>query len=131
MSSVKNRFLKNQKTRLQVAGVLLLMLLAIGLLWFNNSTSMQAQSALVAKVYFDGEYRIEDGEWQKIVEGEHIPATQGDVTLRGNFHMLAPDGEYVGVYRGEMPIAFYTDHIGLTFYEAGVAPNTIDTENPL
>ncbi len=38
-------------------------------------------------------YKIEDGEWHKIVKGEHIPATKGDVTLRGNFHMLAPDGE--------------------------------------
>ena len=131
MPEAKNKFQKIKKSHLQVIGVFLLILFAALLLWFNNSTSMQAEPALIAQVYFDGEYRIEDGPWQKIVKGEHIPATQGDVTLRGNFHMLAPDGEYVGVYRGEIPIAFYTDHIGLTFYDGDNEPFVIDMENPL
>jgi hypothetical protein len=82
-------------------------------------------------VYFDGEYRIADGEWQKIVKGEHIPSTKGDVTLRGNLHMLDPEGGYVGIYRGDLPIAFYTDHINLTFMEGDSDPYVIDTENPL
>ena len=98
-------------TKLIVVGVLLLLLSAVVLLWHGNKTSNQAVPALVAEVYFDGEYRIADGQWQKIVKGNHIPATKGDVTLRGNFHMLAPDGEYVGIYSGEMPIALYTNHI--------------------
>ena len=114
-----------------VVGSLLLILLAIFLLWFNNSTSVQAMPALIAQVYFDGEYRINDGEWREIAEGEHIPATKGDVTLRGNFHMLDPEGGYVGIYRGDLPIAFYTDHINLTFYEKGVEPYIIDMENPV
>ena len=116
MSKLKNRFHIFKKSHLQVAGVLLLILLAVFLLWFNNSTSLQAEPALIAQVYFDGEYRIDDGEWQKIVEGKHIPSTKGDVTLRGNFHMRDPEGGYVGIYRGDLPIAFYTDHINLTFY---------------
>ena len=111
MPEAKNKFQKIKKSYLQVIGVFLLILFAALLLWFNNSTSMQAEPALIAQVYFDGEYRIEDGPWQKIVKGEHIPATQGDVTLRGNFHMLTPNGEYVGVYRGDIPIAFYTDQV--------------------
>ena len=115
----------------QVVGVSFLILLAVCLLWFNNSTSLQSTPALVAGVYFDGEYRIEDGPWQQIVEGEHIPATKGDVTLRGNFHMLTPDGDYVGVFRGEIPVAFFVDHINLTFYEADYEPFVIDMENPL
>ena len=131
MPNLKHKFKNIKKSHLQVAGILFLILLAICLLWFNNSTSMQAESAMVAKVYFDGDYRIADGEWHKIVEGEHIPATKGDVTLRGNFHMLAPDGEYVGIYRGEEPIAFYTDHINLTFCEDGYEPFVIDSENNL
>lgn len=131
MPDIKNRFKKINQLHLVVAGVVLLVLLALALLWFNNSTSMQAGAALVADVYFDGEYRISDGEWNKIVEGEHIPSTKGDVTLRGNFHMLTPDGEYVGIYRGELPIAFYTDHINLTFYEVGSEPFIIDMENPM
>ena len=111
--------------------MLLLLLIAVVLLWHSNTTSNQAIPALVAQVYFDGEYRIADGPWQKIVEGEHIPATKGDVTLRGNFHLLTPDGEYVGIYNGDMPIALYTDHISLTIYEGENEPYVMDVENPL
>ena len=66
-----------------------------------------------------------------IEEGKHIPSTEGDVTLRGNLHMLAPDGSYVGVYRGDVPVAFYMNHINVTFCEAGMEPNMHDVENPL
>ena len=129
MLRLKNKF---KKSHLHLAGILVIFLLALLLLWYGNATSMQSDSALVAGVYFDGEYRIEDGEWQPIVEGEHIPSTKGDVTLRGNFHMLTPYGEYIGVYTGGMePIAFYTNHINLTFYEAGFEPWVIDVENPM
>ncbi len=118
-------------TGLKIVGVILVFLLAIMLLWNGNANSMQAVPALMADVYFDGEYRIADGEWQKIVKGQHISSTEGDVTLRGNFHMLAPDGQYVGIYRGDLPIAFYTNHINLTFYEKGQEPYVMDAENSL
>ena len=118
-------------TILKTVGVMLIILLAIILLWHGNANSMQAIPAMTAGVYFDGEYQIADGEWQKIVKGKHIPSTEGDVTLRGNFHMLAPDGEYVGIYSGETPIALYTDHINLTIYEGKNEPFVLDTENPL
>jgi hypothetical protein len=113
------------------AGILLLILIAVFLIWFNENSSTQSQPALIAQVYFDGEYQIGDGEWRKIVKGEHIPSTKGDVTLKGNLHMLAPDGEYVGVFRGDVPIAFYTNHINLTVYEAGYEPVSAEIENPL
>ena len=121
----------NLRTTLQVIGVMIALLLAATLLWHGNATSNQAIPALLAQVYFDGEYRIADGPWEKIVAGEHIPSTIGDVTLRGNFHMRAPDGEYVGIYRGDMPIAFFTNHISLIFYEEGSEPHVVDMENPL
>ena len=117
-------------TTLKAVGVGLILFLAIALLWHGNVTSSQAVPALVAQVYFDGEYRIADGQWQDIVKGAHIPSTKGDVTLRGNFHMLTPDGEYIGVCGGDMPIALYTDHIHLTFFEGG-EPFEMDVENPL
>ena len=130
MSDLKKRFLKFSNIYLQVIGVLILGCIAGLLLWFHHANSMQAISAMVAQVRFEGEYRIEDGPWQNITEGEHIPATKGDVTLRGNFHMLTPDGEYVGIYRDEIPVAFYTDHINLTIREGENEPVTLDIENP-
>ena len=125
----KSRFLK--ATTLAIVGVLLLVFTAVLLLWYGNANSMQAKPALVAGVYFDGEYRIANGEWQKIEKGKHISSTEGDVTLRGNFHMLAPDGEYIGIYSDDIPIALYTNHINLTFYEGENEPFIIDVENPL
>ena len=129
MPKLKNRFYIFKY--LQVIGTVLILLLALVLLWHGNATSNQATPALIAQVYFDGEYRIADGPWQEITEGKHIPATKGDVTLRGNFHMLTPDGEYVGIYSDDMPIALYTDHINLTFYEGENEPYVMDVENPL
>ena len=131
MPNVKKRVKLFQKTYWQVAAVLLLLLIAVLLLWHHNANSNQAVNALVAQVRFWGEYRIGDGQWQEIVEGQHIPATKGDVTLRGNFHMLAPDGEYVGIYSGDLPIAFYTNHVSLTVYEKDKEPYVMDAENPL
>ena len=131
---MKNKEAKHSylnRVTFQIVGVLLVVLLAVVLLWHSNATSNQAQMAMIAQVYFDGEYRIEDGPWQKIVEGEHISSTEGDVTLRGHFHMLTPDGEYVGLYSGDLPIAFYINHINLTFYQGENEPYVIDIENPI
>ena len=131
MTDLKNKIKLFKSSHFQSAGVLLLIFLALFLLWFNVSNSVQAVNATAAQVYFEGEYRIADGPWQPIEEGKHIPANEGDVTLRGNFHLLTPSGEYIGIFKGDAPIAFYTDHINLVFYETGKRPYTIDHENPL
>ena len=131
MPEIKNRVCKFKYSYLQAIGIVFILLLVVLLLWHGKANSNQAQNALLAQVYFEGEYRIADGSWQQIVEGKHIPSTKGDVTLRGNFHMLTPDGEYIGIYSGDMPIALYTDHISLTFYEGENDPFVMDMENPL
>ena len=131
MPGNKDRVCKFKYSYLQAIGIAIVLLFVVLLLWHGNATSMQAQPALLAQVYFDGEYRIADGAWQEITKGEHIPSTQGDVTLRGNFHILTPDNEYIGIYSGDLPIALYVDHINLTFYEGNNAPYVIDMENPL
>ena len=131
MSVKETKFRLFNKPTLTIASILLLLFSAVFLLWHGNATSNQAVPALVAGVYFDGEYRIADGQWQKIVKGEHIPSTAGDVTLRGNFHMLTPDGEYIGIYDGDLPIALHIDHISLTFNEGEGEPYVMDVENPL
>ena len=131
MSRIKNILGKFKKSHLQIASVLLLILLAAFLLWFNNSTSNQSSGASVARVYFDGEYKINDGDWQPIEQGKHIPASNGDVTLRINFHLMTPSGEPMDNFTGTVPIAFYMDHIGLTFYDGGVKLRVTDNENPM
>lgn len=131
MVAKETKFPFLNKTTLKIAGILMVLFLAVALLWYGKANSTQALPALVAQVYFDGEYRIADGPWQQIVAGEHISATKGDVVLRGNFHMLTPDGEHIGVYHGDMPIAFYIDHISVTFIEGENEPFVMDMENPL
>ena len=131
MGNKETKFSFINKTTLWVGGIFVVLFLAVGLLWHGNTHSMQAVPAIVAGVYFDGEYRIADGQWQKIETGKHISSTKGDVTLRGNFHMLAPNGEHIGIYRGEVPIAFYSNHINLTICEGENEPFVIDIENPL
>ena len=131
MDSKETKFSFINKTTLWIVGIFAVLFLALVLLWHGNATSNQAMPAMVAGVYFDGEYRIADGQWQKIETGKHISSTEGDVTLRGNFHLVAPDGEYIGVYTDSIPIALYTNHINLTFYEGENEPFIIDVENPL
>lgn len=132
MLTFKNKIWKINKSYLYVAGVLLLLLLATFLLWSNNSRSMQAMPSLIGDVYFEGDYRIGDGEWHPIVEGQHIPSTKGDVTLRGQFLEYDPMGEFVGVYNNHtLPIAFYANHINLTFCVDGRAPMPTEVEHPI
>ena len=131
MGNKETKFSFINKKTLCIVGIFAVLFLALVLLWHGNATSNQAMPAMVAGVYFDGEYRIADGQWQKIEKGKHISSTEGDVTLRGNFHLVAPDGEYVGVYTDSIPIALYTNHINLTFYEGENEPFIIDVENPL
>ena len=135
MLNLKDKLKKIKKSHLLIAGVVLLVLLFISLLWFNDRTSVQAEQTLNIEVYFEGEYRIADGPWKTYVEGEHIPATKGDVTLRGHFYKRY-EGEDLGIYNNEdMPIAFYTNHLNLTFIEideTGEKYSLVsDSENPL
>ena len=120
-----------RKTTLQITGIVLILILAVTLLWYGNKNSQQATSAMVAQVRFEGEYRIADGPWLPIVSGRHISASQGDVTLRGNFHIFAPNGEYVDIYTGDMPIALYINHLRLAISVGDNAPDVLDMENPL
>ena len=131
MPDLKNGSQLLKKIPIQVIGILLLIFTAVFLLWFNYANSNQAISAMVAKVRFQGEYCVGDGQWQKIIEGEHIHATKGDVTLRGDFHLYAPDGEYAGLLEEDTLIALYTDHINLTIQQGESEPYIIDMENPL
>ena len=134
MSNKTAKFFKKVSTSaiLPIVAILMVVLSTIFLLLHVNVNKGQSIPATPAQVYFVGEYRIGDGQPQPIVKGEHIPATKGKVTLRGNFHYASPSGEYIGVFTGKTPIAFYTNHINLSFFEEGdSARYVIDNENPL
>ena len=109
---------------------MLLIFLALFLLWFNNTKSQQSAGVTPARIYFDGEYRIGDGEWLTIKKGKHIPSTEGDVTLRINFHLTDPYGNPMDDMERVVPLALYTDHIGLAFYSGDRIVYVIDNENP-
>ena len=128
---MQDRNSTNKKGLFKVLSIVILIGLAVLLLWTSNYYSNQAIPAFYAGAYFDGEYRIEDGPWQKITEDEHIPATKGDVTLRGNFHLTMPTGEYIGPCEAGIPIAFYTKHINITIHEPGFEPMVLDVENKM
>ncbi len=136
MIDIKNKFKKIKKSNLLIASVVLLLFLALFLIWFlnshfNNSGSMQAGGVIPAQICFDGEYRIGNGEWHPIVEGKHIPSTKEDVTLKINFYLKNPqNGNPMKDKEHVVPVAFYTDHIGLSFCSGDKIVYVIDNENP-
>ena len=132
MLDLKSIFQKTKRSHLQIIGVLILVSLAVILLWFNMTTSSQSDLSMVPRVYFEGEYQVNGGEWLDIVEGEHIPATKGDVTLRGNFYFQLKilDEEITGIYR-DLPIMIYLDHIFVTVYDGEYGAYCSDIEGIL
>ena len=72
MPKIKKKAYKLRHSYLQAIGIVLILFLVGLLLWHGNINSRQATSAIMAQVRFEGEYRIADGPWQKIVDGEHI-----------------------------------------------------------
>ena len=119
-----------KKIPFAILGILSILVVMLLLLWSNIRTSQQSVPALYPDIYFSGEYRLADGPWNAVKAGQHIPATRADVTLRGQFHMLTPDGEYIGVAQEGMLIAFYLDHLQLTVTEEGHEPHIMDIEHP-
>ena len=111
---------------------LLLAGMAAALLWTQIGQTTQATRAFHLGIAFDGEYRIGDGTWQPVTAGEHIPATRGDVTLRGSFHYIDPyTGERFAPAATGICIALYFNHISCTIEEAEAEPYVCDAENPL
>ena len=119
-----------KKIPFAVIGIIVVFVVLLLLLWSNMANSLQAFPAFHPHIYFSGQYRLADGPWQPVNDGQHIPATKGDVTLRGQFHMVAPDGEYLGVAQKDILLAFYLDHIHLTVQEEGQPPHSMDIEHP-
>ena len=111
-----------------IIGIIFVLAVMLLLLWSNITNSQQAFPALYPQIGFSGEYRLGNGPWDTVRTGKHIPTTKGDVTLRGQFHMVAPDGEYIGVAGEGVHLAFYLNHIRLTVEEEGQPAHHMDIE---
>ena len=61
-------FFKKPSIRLilPIIGIVFIIVSSILLLWQGNENSNQAIPASTASVYFEGQYRIGDGEWKEI-----------------------------------------------------------------
>lgn len=110
-------------------GIIAVMVVMLLLLWININNSQQSSPAFLPKVYFEGQYRIGDGEWQTVKKGKHISSTKGDVTLEGKFHLRAPSGEYLGAAGKDTPLAFYLNHILVSVQEKNCEPYEFDIES--
>ena len=104
---------KNKTVILVSVGVIAILLFSLIFLWVGTSNSTQSHQPIIIGVSFEGEYKIADGEWNKIVKGEHISSTKGDVTLRGTFQMHDPtNNEPIGTFFADLPVHLYFNHIG-------------------
>ncbi|MBE6554997.1 MAG: hypothetical protein E7663_02005 [Ruminococcaceae bacterium] len=120
------------KTSLLTFTIVIILLFSLVFLWIGDRDSTQAQTPLIAGVSFQGEYRIGDGEWHPVTKSEHIPANNGDVTLRGIFLMHNPEtGEVVGPLSVGSTVNLYFNHIGGTVILPNAGKIIFDAENEL
>ena len=112
-----------------VIGIVCLFLIFALQILHNHLNNNQALRPTGATIRFEGTYSIDGGPEYKIEEGKHIPATEGDVTLRGRFHMYAPSGDYIKPAMKGTPLAFFLDHVNVKIYESGQRPYELYNEN--
>lgn len=107
--------------------IFLALIIVVTIITFvNNHNSV---SATPLSVTFNGEYRTDDGQWHKITSESRIPALQGDVTLKGGFEAITPDGENIGSLKNGWIVLFNLDHIGGEIYIGGECVHIFDSEN--
>ena len=51
-------------------GIIAVMVVMLLLLWININNSQQSSPAFLPKVYFEGQYRIGNGEWQTVKDAK-------------------------------------------------------------
>ena len=98
-------------------------------LWINSQIAVQSEGIIYPKVYFEGEYKIGEKEWKVYRQGDHIPANQGDVFLKGRLKMrLEKQNIDVGEVKSGSRIALYCDHIMVKIQEKGYNPFDLGME---
>ncbi len=128
---LKEMKIKNEKQKLIIASLVLFLVLSCALLIDAVTNSSQAEWAIIPDIRLVGEYKIGDGEWKEIVEGEHISATKGDVRLKGVLEILDPEtNEAFGPVEKGSLMLFTFNHINLALTDNDEMIYVCDTENP-
>lgn len=122
----------NNKQGFVFASVILFFVLSCTLIVNAVVNNSQADWAIVPDIRLVGEYKIADGEWTPIVEGEHISATKGDVMLKGVLEICDPETNnfYGRLTKGSL-MYFTFNHINLSLTENGKITVVYDIENPI
>lgn len=124
--------MKNDRQNLVFISVLLFFAFSCTLLANAVLNNSQAEWAIVPDIRLVGEYKIGDGEWKPIVEGEHISATKGDVMLKGVLEICDPEtNDFVGKLTKGSLVSFTFNHINLALTENHNITEVYDIENPL
>ena len=122
---------EKNKQKLIFASVILFFALSCALLINAVLNNSQSDWAIIPDVRLVGEYRIGDGEWKPIADGEHIPATKGDVQLRGVLKICDPEtNEPFGNIEEGSLMLFSFNHINLAVTDNNQITYICDTENP-
>ena len=105
MTGLKEKIKAVNHSHILIAGFLVLVLLATSLVWFNHSTSVQADLSLRIEVYFKGQYRIAEGEIRQNLILYYIGAEEG---------LLLSDEEEDEFYREKVQelLDYYNDYYG-------------------
>ena len=123
---------KNDKQNLILISVILFFVLSCAMLVNGIINNSQSQWAIIPDVRLVGEYKIGDGEWKPIVEGDHISATKGDVMLRGVLKICNPEtNDFIGNLSDGSLLSFTLNHINLALVENEQISVEFDTENPI
>ena len=128
----KQMKVKNEKQNLIIASVLLFFVLSCALVINGVINNTQAEWAIIPDIRLVGEYKIGDGDWQPIVEGEHISSTKGDVKLKGVLEILDPEtNDSMGRVDAGSLMSFTFNHINLTYTDNNQVISVSDMENRL
>ena len=124
--------MKKSSVRMLPAIYVIVTIMVAGLLlWLNSRVAVQSGSVMYPKIYFQGEYKIGDGQWQEYRPGVHISANKGDITLKGTLHKYFPSfGEEVGYVEPEERVAIYCDHLRVSIQEKNFEPIFLEVESP-
>lgn len=118
------------KQGIVLASVLLFFLLSAVLLIISILNNSQAEGVFLPQIRLVGEYKVGDGEWQEIVAGKHIPATKGDVMLKGVLEIGDFDAnEVFGTLEPGVLVTLNLNHINFSVTKNGEMVYISDTEN--